>query len=116
MRIVQITEKDKVELSELGQEAIESMQEFLECLDRVTNGQISEAMAQRYGERRGVPGSGKGRYNHRIGECRGVAGTGRYSRRSGGGSDGYGQRYGEHYDEEEMYDERNGGYGNRYDY
>lgn len=113
MKIVQITEKDKMELSELGQDAIDAMQEFLECLDKVTDGQISEAMAQRYGERRGVPGSGRGRYARRMGERRGVAGTGRYGRRSGD----YNQRYGEHYspeDEEEMYDERS--YGNRYDY
>lgn len=116
MRIVQITEKDKMELSELGQEAIDAVQEFLECLDKVTDGQISEAMAQRYGERRGVPGSGRSRYGRRMGERRGVAGTGRYGRRGGG----YGQRYGEHYEEdeeEEEFGERSGGgYGNRYDY
>lgn len=117
MKIVQITEKDKMELSELGQDAVDAMQEFLECLDKVTDGQISEAMARRYGERRGVPGSGRGRYGRRMGERRGVAGTGRYGR-SSGGSDGYSQRYGEHYppEEDEMYDERGGGYGNRYDY
>lgn len=125
MRIIQITEKDKMELSELGQDAVEAVQEFLECLDKVTEGEISEAMAKRYGERRGVPGSGRGRYSRRMGERRGVAGTGRYGRREGGGGgSGYGQRmgerYGEHYpeDEEEEFGERSGGggYGNRYEY
>ena len=48
MRIIQITEKDKMELSELGQNAVEAVQEFLECLDNVTDGEISEAMAKRY--------------------------------------------------------------------
>ena len=120
MRIIQITEKDKMELSELGQDAVEAVQEFLECLDKVTDGEISEAMAKRYGERRGVPGSGRGRYGRRMGERRGVAGTGRYGRREGGGGGGYGQRDVEHSpeDEEDECCERGGGggYGNRYEY
>ena len=59
MRIVQITEQDKMELGELGHKAVESMHEFLECLDKVSGGQISQEMAERYGERRGVRGTGR---------------------------------------------------------
>lgn len=116
LRIVQITEKDKMELAELGREALDSMHEFLECLDEVTDGQISDEMRERYSERRGVPGSGRGRYGRRMGERRGVAGTGRYGRREGGG--GGGGSYGQHYPEDEEFGERGGegGYGNRYDY
>ena len=96
MRIIQITEQDKMELSELGHRAVKSVHEFLECLDKVTDGQISQEMADYYGERRGVPGTG-----------------GRYNRREGGG---YGER--EHYpmmQERGGYGER-GSYGNRYGY
>lgn len=109
LRIIQITEKDKHELSELGREALESMHEFLECLDHVTGGQISEEMEDHYGERRGVAGTG--RYGRRMEERRGVAGTGRYGRRYTP------EHYGEHYTEDggrEHYGERD--YGNRYDY
>lgn len=108
MRIIQITEQDKMELSELGHRAVKSVHEFLECLDKVTDGQISQEMAEYYGERRGVLGTG-GRYNRREG------GYGeRYpmmQERSG-----YGER--EHYpmmQERSGYGER-GGYGNRYGY
>ena len=102
MRIIQITEQDKMELSELGRRAVKSVHEFLECLDRVTDGQISQEMAEYYGERRGVPGTG-----------------GRYNRREGGEREhypmmqersGYGER--EHYP---MMQERSS-YGNRYGY
>lgn len=131
LRIVQITERDKEELSELGCEAVEAVHEFLECLDKVTDGQISEEMAERYGERRGVPGTGRyrRRYGRRIGERQGVAGTGRYGRRVAEpippepippvAPEHMGERYGEHYPEyrEEGYGERSGGgYGNRYMY
>lgn len=119
LRIIQITEEDKIELAELGREALDSMYEFLECLDDVTDGQISDEMKKRFSERRGVPGSGRGRsrYSRRMGERRGVPGTGRYGRREGGGSGGGGS-YGQHYSEDEEYEERGGegGYGNRYDY
>lgn len=92
MRIVQITEQDKMELSELGHKAVKAVHEFLECMDRVTDGEISQEMADYYGERRGVPGTGRyarrdgGGYNERggygsYGERRGVPGTGRYARR-----------------------------------
>lgn len=117
MRIIQITEQDKMELSELGQKAVKYMHEFLECLDKTTGGEISQEMAERYGERRGVRGTGRygrreGSYGMRdssYGERRGVPGTGRYGRRDGG----YNERY-----PEEYYDERNegGGYNTRYDY
>lgn len=91
MRIVQITEQDKAELSELGTQAVHAMHAFLECLDKTTDGQISQEMAERYGERRGVPGTG--RYS-------------RYNRRDGGGyGGGYGERDGGSY---------GGGYGERY--
>lgn len=99
MRIVQITEQDKMELSELGRKAVESVHEFLECLDKVTDGQISQEMAEYYGERRGVPGTG--RYGRRDG--------GSYGRRDGGG--GYGERSGG--SGGGGYGERGGGYGER---
>lgn len=88
MRIIQVTEQDKRELSELGTQAVHAVHAFLECMDKVTDGQISQEMAERYGERRGVPGTG--RYS-------------RYNRRDGG----YGERDG-------GYGERDGGYGERY--
>lgn len=114
MRIIQITDQDKTELSELGTRAVKYMHAFLECLDKTTGGEIGQEMAERYGERygerRGVRGTG--RYGRRdeggnFGERRGVPGTGRYARRD---------NFGEHYPEE--YDERYdmGGYNTRYDY
>lgn len=102
MRIIQITEQDKMELSELGHRAVKSVHEFLECLDKVTDGQISQEMADYYGERRGVPGTG-GRYNRREGGY-----AERYPMMQERG--GYGER--EHYP---MMQER-GGYSNRYGY
>lgn len=136
LRVIEITEKDKHELGELGCEAVEAIHEFLECLDEVTDGQISEDMAERYGERRGVPGSGRRRrrYDRRMGERQGVAGTGRYGRKEPAAIEDpaieeavekaiakhmgqrMGERYGEHYPEDEIYHERVGYYGNRYDY
>lgn len=125
MRIIQITERDKMELSELGHKAIKSVHEFLECLDKVTDGQISQEMAEYYGERQGVKGTGP--YS-------------RYNRRESGGNQGnFGERngYNEHYPvmpggymppyfgtrEPQMpsggYGERSGyggNYNNRYDY
>ena len=66
MRLIQITEEDKNELSQLGHNAIKSVQEFLECMDKVTDGQISREMAEFYGERQGVRGTGPySRYNRR---------------------------------------------------
>lgn len=100
MRIIQITEHDKEELSELGTKLVDSAHAFLECLDRTSGGQISQEMADRYGERRGVPGTG--RYS-------------RYNRRGGG----YNERgdYGERYPMERGYGERypmeRGDYGER---
>lgn len=117
IRIVELAEEDKNELSELGYEALEATQAFLECLDKVTDGQIGEEMQAKYGQRRGVPGSGRnrGRYGRRngggggsMGQRRGVAGTGRYGRRHDDDE--------EYEDDEEEYGSRGGGYGNRYDY
>lgn len=125
MRIIQITEEDKMELSELGEKVTMYMHEFLKCLDKTTGGEISEEMAKRYsqrsnfGERRGVPGTGRyarrdGGYNQRssFGERRGVPGTGRYARRDNSYAEHYPEEYSEQYDE--RYDE--GGYNTRYDY
>ena len=74
MRIIQITEQDKMELSELGHRAVKSVHEFLECLDKVTDGQISQEMADYYGEREHYPmmqergGYGeRGSYSNRYG-------------------------------------------------
>ena len=126
MRIVQITEQDKMELSELGHRAVKSVHEFLECLDRVTGGQISQEMAEYYGERQGVKGTGPySRYNRRDGGQQG----GNYGQQGGN----YGERgsYGEHYPTMPMprgymppfygtrdnFGERGGGgYNNRYEY
>lgn len=114
-KIVQITEEDKMELSELGGEALEAMHAFLECLDKVTDGQISQEMMERYGNRRGVPGTGRYGRRSMLGNRRGVPGSGRRG------------NYRRPESMEEMYemDERDGGgygsrgdygYGNRYDY
>lgn len=94
LRIIQITEKDKMELGEKAHYAVKAVHQFLECLDKVSEGQISQEMPEYYGERRGVPGTG--RYS-------------RYNRRDGGyGERGdYDMRDGEH---------GYGNYGNRYDY
>lgn len=111
MRIVQITEQDKMELSDLGHRAVEATHAFLECLDKVTDGQISQEMAERYGERRGVPGTGRySRYNRRDNYD--------YGERRPMMRDDYNER--DDYGERGNYGER-GGYGERrgtgrYDY
>lgn len=102
MRIIQISEQDKMELSELGHNAVKSVHEFLECLDKVTDGQISQEMADRYGERRGVRGTGPySQYNRRGNDFEGYGERGGYGERSGyserggyGERSGYGSRYG----------------------
>ena len=124
LRIIQITEKDKIELGESAHHAVKAVHQFLECLDKVSEGQISQEMARYYGERRGVPGTGRysGRYNKRDG---GYGERSNYNTRDGG----YGER-GDYnmrdsgYDERSDYNMRDGGYGergygnygNRYDY
>ena len=129
MRILQITEQDKMELSELGHRAVKSVHEFLECLDKVTDGQISQEMAEYYGERQGAKGTGPySRYNRRDGN------QGGYGERGGGYNEHYPAMPGgymppyfgtrsprvmppESYGERGGYGERGqGGYNNRYEY
>lgn len=107
LRIIQITEKDKMELGEKAHYAVKAVHQFLECLDKVSEGQISQEMSEYYGERRGVPGTGRySRYNRRDS---GYVGRGDYNMRNGG--------YGERGDYDMRDDERGyGNYGNRYDY
>lgn len=110
LRIIQITEKDKMELGEKAHHAVKAVHQFLECLDKVSEGQISQEMAEYYGERRGVPGTGRySRYNRRDG---GYGERGDYNMRDGG----YGER-GDYNMRDGGYGERGyGNYGNRYDY
>ena len=119
LRIIQITEKDKIELGESAHHAVKAVHQFLECLDKVSEGQISQEMARYYGERRGVPGTGRysGRYNKRDG---GYGERNDYNMRDGS----YGERSDYNmrdmrdggYDERSDYNMHGGGYGNRYDY
>lgn len=101
LRIAQITEKDKHELGELGYRAVKAVHAFLECLDEVSDGQISEEMKQQYGTRQGVRGTGPyGRGNYRDeADYRDDPGYGRrddpgYGRRD---DPGYGRRDGAGY-------------------